>query len=148
MKMIIARPLKSISTFSNIEQLKQVRINAIKRGDLEFARMAQVRVWEILTERAQTIDEKFLSIVQIYEDFLWEKNRKNTKATRTRTKWIKDGTIKTASDIVRKNKSMGFDILLEFEKLKYSIEQFVIDNAFMFEAKIVAIARRKLTLAA
>lgn len=138
------RPKKTLSEFNNISDLDQMKKNSIKKGDLEYAKLIQKRIHEILLEGSFDIDSRFEAIIIAYEKILEDQKQKKTRATRTRNKWVKDGTVKTASDLIRKKSSLGFEILKNINELRLSIEQFVIDFASHFDKDLVLLAKAKL----
>ena len=141
---ICIRPRKSLSDFNNISDLKQMKTNAIKRGDMEYSKLIQKRIYEILFQQSKDIDKRFEAIIIAYEFVLEDQKQKKTRATRTRNKWVKDGTIKTASDLIKKKTSLGFEILKNINELRLSIEQFVIDFGSHFDKELVVLATSKL----
>lgn len=147
MTQTIIRPKKPLSAFDNVPDLQQMRLNAIKRNDHDYAVQIENRIAEINKETSLDIDNSFLSLIIAYEKILEEKKDKKTRANRTRNKWAKDGTIKTVCDLVKKKSSMGFSILQGVKELRYSLEQFVIDYSMHFDKEIVMIAKSKLATA-
>jgi hypothetical protein len=77
------RPNKTPDAYNDVSVLQRIISNAERLGDLEYAEMARVRIDYLKNGLRDELRAEFKRIMEVYEEFLSEKNDRTTRATYT-----------------------------------------------------------------
>jgi len=139
-------PKKPLSDYTDLGELRRIRVNALNAGAHEYAELVQQRIWELFGTGSDSLDEAFLRTLATYESLLFDKHQKNVKAQYIRRMLAKHGTIESLKRaVMSKGKlSSGFITLIQAGHADLTAESLVIKNADKFEPNVVQRAKEKI----
>ncbi len=141
----IIRPKKPLTDYTDIKELEQISLNARRKGDVEYAEMAEQRMAELQGNVSPELRRDFNRAMEVYESYLSEKNQKNTRASRTLQKVNRDGIRQAIIGLVkRKDDATGFVELVAHGGLKDTFEAVVVKHAAEFPPDVVEAARARI----
>jgi len=139
------RALLFISRCSDPKQLRQVSLNAWRKGDEQVRRAAQLRLYEILpADKPGTLEYDVWQSIHALEGELSDERGKTTRLARTRQKIARDGELGTVADLVLGKMSEGFRMLIERDMPQLTFEAVALKHASRFTADVVSAAKQRL----
>jgi len=141
----ISRPKKPLTDYTDIKELEQISVNARRKGDDEYAEMAEHRMAELQGNVSRALRADFKRAMEVYESYLSEKHQKTTRAGRTWQKVNRDGIRQAIIGLVkRKGDATGFVELVAHGGLDDTFEAVVIKHAAEFPSDVVDAARARI----
>lgn len=138
----VSRPKKPLTDYTDINELEQISENARRRGDVEYAEMAEHRMAELQGNVSVALRADFNRAMEVYESYLSQKNQKTTRATRTWQKVNRDGIRQAIIGLVkRKDDATGFVELVAYGGVGDTFEAVVLNHAAEFPPDVVEAAR-------
>jgi hypothetical protein len=137
-----------IAALKTSEQAKILAKNALERGHPELAKLARQRQVELQAMHygaGSDVERECIEAVYAYEETLFEKHGKKTRAGRTWPMIKERGIIPAVEQLVtQEHESPGFTGLAEMGLQKYAFEAVVLRYPDKFSAEAVARSRERL----
>jgi hypothetical protein len=146
---MVAKPKKPLESYTDIDtdikKLTRIVANAELSGDMEYALAARRQRAILRGAKDVDLEIRFDQIIEAYEDMLTEKNKRTTKAIRTRMKVKSKGIEKTIIDWAMSPKpAEGFTSLIEDGHPELTAEYLVVELQDRFSAEVVEAASKRL----
>ena len=142
---VLKRPNKTPDAYNDVSVLQRIISNAERIGDLEYAEMARVRIDYLNNGMRDELRAEFKRIMEVYEEFLSEKNRRGTHATYTWRKVANKGEKQTMIDWARSKKpAEGFTSLVRNGKIKDTAEYLIVSFPNDFPSDVVQLAQNRI----
>ena len=138
--------MKSIWSYTSIDDLKKIMVNAKRQGREDVFLEALTRRCELEgLGYEDPVEREFLGVLAAYEEFLAERNGKTTIASYTRRKMRDKGIIRCLEDwAVASHETDGFQALMSKRLTHLTGEHIVLKYPTRFSPEAVAGARRRL----
>lgn len=135
-----------VSQCRDLEQLRNIRNNALKRGADKLADVAFRRLVSLVpAEASGSVEHDFWQTIHAFELVLTEERGKATRLARTRQKVARVGVVQTLRDWATSSKETdGFQMLLARGMPELTGEAIVMRHGQHFDAPIVSAARARL----
>lgn len=139
-----------ISKLKTPEECRTVMERAKGRGMAEVYESVFKRYCELSASAADDPNDKlvleFEKVLAAYEQLLTEKNGRTTKASRTRQKMARHGTVQCLIDwALADNETEGFKLLVSAGLEEFTAEHLVVKFADRFSNEVVTAAKRRLS---
>lgn len=139
------RALERIAKCTDPKQLRQMSLNAHRKGENEVRRAAQRRLYEVLpSEQPGTLEYDVWQSIYALEGELSDERGKTTRLSRTRQKIARDGEQRTVADLVLRKVSDGFRMLIDRDLPELTFEAVALKHADRFDAQVLAAAEHRL----
>lgn len=138
-------PKRPVEEETDIDLIRNVLVNAKRLGNSEYANRAKRRLWELHRIGDTEIERRFGEIFAAYESFLSERNKRNTKASRTWQKIRRHGVKSALIDwATSKTEHAGFKDLVAQGNWDMTAEYLVVSLPQEFAPAIVSAAKQRL----
>ena len=138
------RPLKDISEYKNINDLRQIIKNAEKNNELEYAKQAEDQINFLIENISDDLKNDFQRVMDVYETHLSEKNKKKTRASYTWKSVKKNGIRQTLENLVGTDPvAFGYTTLAKSLKFDDTFEALVIKYPDEFSLKSINNAKNR-----
>jgi hypothetical protein len=130
------RALKMIESCVDPKSLRQIATNARQRGELDVARAADLRLYEILpSEKPGSFEHDVWRSIHALEGTLTNERGKTTRLGRTRQKIARVGELETVKDLIigAKKPSEGFLMLIERQMPELTFEAVALRHPYKFD---------------
>lgn len=146
---MVLKPKKPLESYSDIDtdidKLTTIVANAERHGDMEYALAARRQRAILRGAKDVELELRFDQIIEAYEAMLTDKNKRTTKANRTRMKVKSSGIEKTIIDWAMSPKpAEGFTSLIEDGRPELTAEYLIVELQDRFSAEVVEAATRRL----
>lgn len=122
--------------------------NARERGRPDLAEQALKRSIQIKAEQfgsTSDVEKEAIQAIYAYEELLFKKNGKRTRASRTWQMIKRHGIIAAVERVVsRPEEAMGYKVLAEMGLEEYAFEQVVINHPDCFSAEALGRAKSRM----
>ena len=137
---------KAVSSYTDQGQLRTLMENAKRMGREDIWRQAFDQLCALEgADQDDPLDRAFYRTLAAYEQLLTQKNRRATRASRTRLKLKSKGVVACLEDWARsKDAPESFDLLVAHGMVEMSGEQLVLTYPDRFTAEAVAGATARL----
>jgi hypothetical protein len=137
---------KPISSYTSIDELKKLMVNAKRQGRDDVYLDALQRRCELEgVDVSDPVEREFLGVLAAYEEFLGERNGKTTVASYTRRKMRDKGIVRCLEDwATATNETDGFQALMSKRLTHLTGEHIVLKYPDRFSPEAVAGARKRL----
>lgn len=146
----VERALKLIESSTDPKALRQLAVNARKKGELIVARAADLRLYEILpAEKPGSFEHDVWRSIHALEGTLTNERGKTTRLGRTRQKIARVGELETVKDLIvgAKKPSEGFAMLIERQMPELTFEAVALRHPDRFDRMALDTASERLKAA-
>jgi hypothetical protein len=145
---VVARAMSMIAKCVDPKSLRQIAVNARKKGELAVARAADLRLYEILPSEAPgTFEHDVWRSIHALEGTLTSEREKTTRLGRTRPKIARVGELETIRDLIMDAKpSEGFFMLIERQMADLTFEAVALRHPDRFDDAVLNAAAARLRL--
>lgn len=146
---MVVKPKKPLESYTDIEtdvdKLTIIVANAERHGEMEYALAARRQRAILRGAKDVELELRFDQIIEAYEAMLTEKNKRTTKASRTRMKVKSKGIEKTIIDWAKSaTPAEGFTSLIKDGRPELTAEYLVVELQDRFSTEVVEAASRRL----
>ncbi|MFZ4746156.1 MAG: hypothetical protein ACOYLK_04590 [Sphingomonas sp.] len=146
---MVVKPKKPLESYTDIEtdvdKLTIIVANAERHGEMEYALAARRQRAILRGAKDVELELRFDQIIEAYEAMLTEKNKRTTKASRTRMKVKSKGIEKTIIDWAKSaTPAEGFTSLIKDGRPELTAEYLVVELQDRFSAEVVEAASKRL----
>ncbi|MBD9640885.1 hypothetical protein IB277_31795 [Ensifer sp. ENS07] len=130
------RVLKMIETCVDPKSLRQIAANARQKGEMAVARVADLRLYEILpSEKPGSFEHDVWRSIHALEGTLTNERGKTTRLGRTRQKIARVGELETVKSLIvgAKKPSEGFSMLIERQMPELTFEAVALRHPDRFD---------------
>lgn len=141
------RVLKVIETCVDPKSLRQIAANARQKGELAVARVADLRLYEILpSEKPGSFEHDVWRSIHALEGTLTNERGKTTRLGRTRQKIARVGELETVKSLIvgAKKPSEGFSMLIERQMPELTFEAVALRHPDRFDDTMLDSAAARL----
>lgn len=139
------KAIELVNSLNDPEKLRSMAKNAHRLGDRDVFIAAKRRLFEILpAEEPGTLEHDVWRSINALEDALGDERGKTIRLARTRQKIQRSDEVSTVRDLVLKEASDGFRMLLEREMLDLSFEAVALRHPDRFSDQVLEAARIRL----
>ncbi|MGO8390546.1 hypothetical protein ACC760_07290 [Rhizobium ruizarguesonis] len=141
------RVLKMIGTCVDPKSLRQIAANARQKGELGVARVADLRLYEILpSERPGSFEHDVWRSIHALEGTLTNERGKTTRLGRTRQKIARVGELETVKSLIigARKPSEGFSMLIERQMPELTFEAVALRHPDRFDDTMLDSAAARL----
>ncbi len=146
----VERVLKIIESSADPKSLSQLAANARKKGKLNVARTAELRLYEILpSEKPGSFEHDVWRSIYALEGTLTNERGKTTRLGRTRQKIARVGELETVKHLIvgKKKPSEGFTMLIERQMPELTFEAVALRHPDRFDDVVLDAASERLKTA-
>jgi hypothetical protein len=141
----IARARELIAKCTDPKQLRQIAVNAHRKGEEQVRRAAMLRLYEVQpSEKKGTLEYDVWQSIYALEGELSHERGKTTRLSRTRQKIARDGEEGTVADLVLGKVSDGFIMLVERDLPQLTFEAVALRHSGRFDRRVITAAEQRL----
>ncbi len=137
-----------IQSCTDVENLRKIAKNARRNNELDVARAADLRLYEVSpAEEPGSLEHDVWRSVYALEDTLTQERGRTTRLGRTRPKIAKVGEVETLTSLILSAKpSEGFSMLIERAMTDLTFEAVALRHPDRFNEQVLLAASERLRL--
>ena len=137
-----------VKKLSTAEDCEKFAANAVRLGRIDLAGQARKRAVELRAESygsGSVAEKECLEAIYAYEEVLFKKNGKRTRATRTWQMIDRHGIIAAAERAVNRDaETMGYKALVEMGLEEFAFEAVILRHPEVFCSEAVSKSRQRI----